>query len=187
MPQRRLTVIDLSNPQSMTQSINAISGMRDRIAKADRSVLREVQKVIRRKHISPMLTALHTQRGKERRYPADYPIEFESDRQRKFVMANLRGKPTKRSGALQRGWRARVTIRKMKIVMSLKNSERGARHVLGDVGLGVSKRQMRRYLKPIQRYHKKFWEPAQNIVNEHMDGVVDTARDVLMKWFMEEL
>ncbi len=133
------------------------------------------------------MAELRNQRGKERRYPADYPIEFESDKQRKFVMAKLGGKPTRRSGAMQRGWRGKVTIKQMKLLMTLRNNERGTRHIVGDWGLGVSERQMRRYLKPIQRFHRKFWQPAQDIVEEHMEGVAETARDVLLKWFTEDV
>jgi hypothetical protein len=76
-----------------------------------------------------------------------------------------------------------VSIKGDGVLLDLTNREPSTRYVVGDWGLGVSKTQQRRYLRPIQPYHRKFWQPAQEVVNENMQGFKEETQKILTDWF----
>lgn len=124
-------------------------------------------KYIEQRYLKPLMRDLrYTPR--HRVYPKDYPIKFVSDKQRRFVMAKLAGKPYKRTGKLQRGWHYSIKPDKHgRIMLRIWNESPIAKYVVGEVGLGTSMRSAKRYRQSIQAYHRQGgWRPAQDRVDK---------------------
>jgi hypothetical protein len=126
-----------------------------------------------------MMRELRNQSPPERSYPQDYPIKFVSNKQRRFVMATLKGKPYKRTNSLSNGWYYRIRTSKSKISVTIGNRNNYAGYVVGKFGAGTSKRQMKRYIKPIQPFHSKTgWKPAYATVQKYLIKAQEDARAI---------
>lgn len=134
---------------------------------------------IRRRYLTPMMRELKNQTPPHRSYPQDYPIQYVSEKQRRFVMALLRGKPYKRTHGLSKGWYYRMRTSGSKISVTIGNRRNYAGYVIGKFGVGISKRQIKRYLKPMQPFHKKTgWKPAHKTVQKYLLNAQEDARAI---------
>lgn len=155
--------IDLTNMTTLKKSRNRLKEIVSRITGLERK-LERVKRRIDYEIARPMVNRLKKY-PRPRRYPEEYPIHFVSDRQRKYVMANLNGKPYQRTSSIRRGWRYKLNVEDGKIVLYLNNKSKHAPYVQGLYGLGDRERHIKRYRKPIQPYHTTTgWDEAYEIV-----------------------
>lgn len=133
--------------------------------------LREEVRRLQTRYVRPMLKELKTE-PPHRKYPEDYPFDFTTDLQRRYVMSQLGGKNGggyKRKGSISKFWRANVTLKNGKISLRIRNTKKESLYVYGKVGMGRSASSIRRYLKPMQPAHRiTGWTPAYITVQKWM-------------------
>ena len=132
---------------------------------------------IKSKYIKTLMRSLKYA-PRHRVYPKDYPIKFTSDKQRKFVMANLKTKPYKRRNVIKNGWNYTIKAdRYGRIVFELWNDSPTAKYVVGEVGLEDKTGKRDKYRKYIQKFHRKSgWIPAQDTFNRTLAKMKKDAK-----------
>jgi hypothetical protein len=179
----RKIVINLNDIRSIERT-EALTRAQLRALKAFPSdVLPQVAKAVQVRSIDPLLNRL-------RIYPprAVYPIEWKSEKQRRYVMMLLRRQnniPYQRTGDLARGWRGETTVTRRKdgIRIFVENvaqnqGKRYSRFVGGDIGVGTSARSMARYQEPMQPFHKNTgWQPFAPLVAHYFEDAKKEARE----------
>lgn len=157
--------IDLTNMQTIKQTRSRLKSVVSKLSGLDNE-LERIKKRIEAEVVKPMMFDLKDY-PRPRQYPEDYPIQFVSDAQRKYVMAKLNGKPYQRTGAIRRGWRYKLYVTDGKIILKLGNKSKHAQYVQGLYGLGDRERHIKRYRKPIMPYHMKTgWQEAHPIIHD---------------------
>lgn len=151
------------------EAIDELAHFVDDMENTNQEMLQET-----RDEIAPhALGELRTQPG-----PAKKPIEWASDKQRKFVMAKLRREnnlPYRRSGKLSRMWV--VEVRGNTIV--IENQSAISKYVYGS--LAQNRQQALRFQQP---FHKNTgWQPATDTASFWLDA----AQEVYMKKFDNRL
>ena len=177
-------VLDLTSADSIKQAKDRIGSMyhyyRDR-----KSFLEDMRSRLRRKYVKKMLRELKEVPDK-REYPDDYPIEFTSDKQRRFVMSKLNGKPYVRTNKIVNSWSVKFKNERGKLTLQVKNKAPEHIYVVGKVGFGVSRRSLRRYKRPIQQFHVKTgWQPAYEIIQKYQQKMEEEADDIIEEWLQE--
>lgn len=178
------TVIDLTDPISILRLENRIAGIREPMQNPN-DFLKEYASLLRRKHLRNMRRALKRQVPPRRKYPQDYPLEWTSEKQRKYVWGYiLKGKPYTRKNKIQSGWKNKVSIRSNRIVVEMKNSYPESKFVVGLIGMGESKKSIKKYIKPIQRFHTiTGWKPAYITVQKYINRAKEDGEKLAEEWF----
>lgn len=178
-------LIDLSSVNSLKQTITRVDKLKSELIKNES--LDEYTEYIESKYIRPMIKELK-KTPRKRHYPNDYPIEFKSDRQRRFVMSKLGGKPYRRKGSITRGWKYKFYSKDNLIRLKLENVNRSSLFVRGRFGIGKSSSSIRRYTKSIQPFHLKTgWKPAYKIVHKWMDKLKRDNKTDLSNWIRDRV
>lgn len=165
----RGVTVDVTSSRSVKNAIEYTKSLGKTASISSPETLHRYAERIRRRFLIPMMRELRDQKPPKRKYPEDYPIQFVSERQRRFVMATLRGKPYRRTNGLSKGWYYRMKIKGNKITVTIGNRKNYAGYVVGKFGVGVSKRQIRRYMKPMQPYHRQTgWKPAHVTIQKYL-------------------
>jgi hypothetical protein len=184
---RSKLLLDLRNAGTVRETRRQIH-LLENYYKDPTDMLKELQQRIEQQYMRPMMAELKHLTPRRRRYPKDYPVEFESGKQRRFVMAKLAGKPYRRKGSIARGWRSNVKIEDNKIYFRLDNTDSSSEFVVGKWGLGKSSTQIRRYTQPIQRFHiKTGWKPAYIPVQKWMSRAREDAIATVNEWLRQGL
>lgn len=182
MPQISRVLIDLRTEKGVVATQKRLRRTRDEISDSNK-ILKKISRTVERKYMRPMMAELR-KTPPSRSYPDEYPIQFTSDAQRKYVMMLLNGGPYDRTGNLPRGWFYRMRVRRSRFLsIKVANKYPESRYVVGDIGSGISQRAIRRYQKPIQAFHLKTgWKPAYEPVGKAIRLAKEEARDILQKW-----
>lgn len=112
--------------------IDVLIAVREAAIKAPRLMGLAYDRALRR--IKPRILA-DIQAAPPPNTPADYPLRWKSQKQRRFVMAKLRREnnlPYQRTGALQKSWRLRTVYSDGAGVLSLESDDPKATFVQGD-------------------------------------------------------
>lgn len=142
-----------------------------------------------------------------RKYPADYPISFASDKQRKYVMAKLKGKPYNRTLGMARGWYFTLQFGKKKrkqrnnggdmnspvfpifptykefLYILVGNEQSYASQVTGFYGMGDKKSDVRDYMKPVMGMHiKTGWTPAHRTISKYSKRIYKELGAAIKSW-----
>lgn len=148
-----------------------------------RAVLSMLKKDLEKNYAKPLIKELQKYPPK-RRYPQDYPIQFTSDKQRRYVMMMLNGKPYQRTNRMKNSWKYKVDIKRTRVVLRVENTWEESKYVMGKFGLGKSERQIQRYTKPIQRFHQTTgWRSAYQIYQKHVTPAKKRARKIVQEWY----
>jgi hypothetical protein len=118
----------------------------------------------------------------KRSFPADYPIEWTSERQRRAYFASNgfgAGIPYQRTGQLQESWQWRESIADEVYDMSIETEWLNARFVVGTLSQDMDEAQ-----RPMQRFHRiTGWQPAGVTVwqwfGRARDAILERAGDEL--------
>ncbi len=177
----RSVIVKLRTEKDVESAINEIKKMRNTYS-LDANKTKQLAQRIRDKFMKPMLKKLQDIPPR-RNYPDDYPLEWTSEKQRKYVMGFvLKGKPYQRSGDTARKWKYRVTTRNNKIEMKIENRSPHSKFVYGDIGMrrGASREL---YLKPKQRFHTiTGWPSAYEIIQDAVKEAKKDARQKISNW-----
>jgi hypothetical protein len=122
---------------------------------------------------------------KKRRYPDQYPLIFASDKQQKFVMGViLKNKfAYRRTGRLSRAWKTTVHTDKNKIKIGIGNNYKNSKFIIGIFGIGKSMTSIKRYTKPMQKFHKVTgWQPAYKSSNAIHTKIMENSKELLEIW-----
>lgn len=179
----RRTVLDLRDLKSTQETYKRLRASRNHINNSD-SFLRGLRSRIISRYMRPMLRELR-EYPPRRKYPDDYPIEWTSLKQMRYVMGFvLKGKPYKRTGKLAAGWQYRVKIyKKSRISFHLKNDTDYSMFVKGRFGTGTSRRSIKRYIKPMQRFHMiTGWQEAYDPVGKYIKRAKAYAIEETREW-----
>lgn len=118
------------------------------------------------------------QRLKKPAGPVKYPIAWTSDRQRRAFFATNgfgRGIPTRRSGAVQRGWTYTSDVNADALTgeVTLDNRVPYAKYVYGDFTPDFA---------PQQRFHRiTGWERANKVADDLFAEVIDYVDDTFVR------
>ena len=179
------TVLDVRSSRDAARTIKELRAKTTRFTQDEKKMAKDIQRMIETDYLKPMLRELRKIPNK-RQYPEDYPIKFKSDKQRRFVMSKLVGKPYRRKGILKSGWRFRTRTDGSKVKIKVFNKSPVSKYAVGLVGYGKSPRSIKRYLQPIQPFHTKTgWRPAYEIVQEYVDKANKEATTRLENWYAE--
>lgn len=178
-------VINIGSRKSVAAAKKQVEAIQNRYKDTD-AMLMEFSKRIEKEYMKPMLRKLKNEVPTKRRYPSDYPLEFTSEKQRRYVMWKLNGKPYKRSHELERGWFYRVNQKSGKITITIGNDKKYSKFVVGKFGLGFSSRQKRRYVEPQQKFHQVTgWLPAHKTVQKYLIKAKNASTTLVNQWIAE--
>lgn len=176
-------VLDIRNSRTASRTAKKIRDEILRFQRDETEMTRDVERMIERDYLRPMLKELR-KAPPRRMYPYDYPIEYVSDKQRRFVHAKLGGNPYKRTRNSAKGWKHRVKSEAGVISLKVWNKQGYTQFVRGTVGFGSSNRSMKRYISPIQPYHETTgWTPAYKIVQKYINEAKEEAQTYAEEWY----
>lgn len=156
--------IDFRNLKSFSRSLDRIKKLRDRLSISEKLIDRKLKREIESLYIRPLIAKLRYEPPK-RRYPEDYPVNFTSDKQRKFVMANTE-LPDNRTSRMRKSWKYKWATGEGRLELSLWNSNRNSKYVVGTWG---RKYNPDKYENPIQDFHRVTgWKPAHKQIRTTM-------------------
>jgi len=186
-------VLEVGNPDSLKKAADRVGRQASDLRQHLRVAVPQTAGVIRTQVVKPMLEKLGI-------YPPRWigmKMRWKSAKQRRYVMMKLRAEgnlPRKRTFKLRQGWVSTVEVdtKNGAIKVTVENTAtspdsrgRMTRYqpfVSGDIGLGVSRRSMQRYDKPIQPFHKdRGWNPAAPIIQQYYALSIDKAEEFLGK------
>ena len=174
-------VIDLTDIKSFKKSLRRYQKMHT-YYQSRKTFFNGLERDIKRNYMRPMLKELRAVPS-HRRYPEDYPIEFKSDKQRRYVMMILKGKPYKRRNILSKNWKVRIFARANMLRIKVTNDTPYRKYVMGYYGMGKSRRSIKRYIKPMQPFHAKTgWPPAYEIIQKYTEDAREYARKESRIW-----
>lgn len=187
-PFRRL-IIDLRSQDTAKRSIREINAAFKQLTsshgKPVEIMMRRVARHVEVMHIRPMIAELR-EKPRKRTWPDDYPIKYKSDIQRRKVMWLLNGKPYERSNKIVNGWGYKLKTKRGRISIEIENKVPEFKYVVGLIGTGTSRRSIRRYLKPMQPFHRiTGWQPAHETVTKHIGEAKESAGNAVRKWLAE--
>ena len=111
-----------------------------------------------------------------RQYPADYPLEWTSERQRKFVMAKLRREnniPYRRTYRLRAGWRVGLSRVGGGFAFRVENASDYAQFVVGSLAKDTSRAQAYQ-----QQFHRKTgWVLASDTIAFWFDAFTERLNE----------
>lgn len=183
----RRVILDLSTADSAKRSIGEINKAFGDLTegKASEVMLKRVARRVEVFHIRPMMSELKEVPPK-RTYPDDYPIEYKSEQQERFVRWLLGGKPYQRTNRIVNGWGYKVRIRRGRISIEVANKIPEFKFVVGLIGTGTSPRSIKRYLKPMQPFHMKTgWKPAHEIITEYVTRAKEDSVATIRQWLQQ--
>lgn len=182
MKQRKI-YITLTNTENVKKSIRRIREIKKGIR--NDSMYRKISNKAQVKFIRPLLRELQFVPPK-RRYPEDYPIKYTTSKQRRYVMWLLNGKPYVPTNKVVGEWTAKIKYeaRKNRFAITVKNETEYYGYVVGFYGLGVSRRQIKRYLKPMQGFHiDRGWKPIYKPYQKYINKLIPYVRKELATYF----
>lgn len=189
-PGRYRVIVDLSTYSGITAAKAQLKTIYNTY-KNPEGFLVKFEKTLKAKYIRPMLRELKAYPNR-RKWPADYPsgeLEWTSEAQRRFVMMKLRKEdnfPFERNNALKRGWNTKTKISAGKLSIRINNRRPESKYVVGLVGLGKSASSVRRYMRPMQRFHGiTGWQPAYKTVQKYMGRAKEDAVATLKQWLAD--
>lgn len=179
-------VLDLRTADAAYKSLRDINkAFNFAEGKATDVMLRRVARKVEVTYIKPMMREL-TEVPPKRKYPDDYPLNFVSDLQRRYVMWLLGGKPYQRTNRIVNGWGYRVRTRRGRVSVEVANKIPEYKYVVGLIGTGTSSRSIKRYLKPMQPFHMiTGWKPAHEIVTEYITKAKEDSVETVRKWLQQ--
>lgn len=179
----RKVVLDLRSEDTVKRSMKEVRQSFQTLYGVDSDViLRKIARNIEVFYIRPMMNELR-RTPPRRRYPIDYPVEYVSDRQRRYVMWLLDGKPYERTNKIVNAWGYKVKKGRGKISIEVFNKIPEFKYVVGLIGTGKSQRSIKRYLKPMQPFHAKTgWRPAHEIVEKYVSKARKSSAKTIRNW-----
>ena len=182
----RRIVIDLRSSKAVSKTQQRLQrelGIRGSQGFFTEKMLRDLARKLEVFYIKPMLAELR-EAPSRRTYPKDYPIEFVSDVQRRYVMWLLGGKPYRRKNQIINAWGYKTRIRANgSISFEVFNDAPHMKYVVGLIGMGKSRRSIKRYTKHIQPFHQKTgWKPAYEIVQQYIGEAQEDAVATVKEW-----
>lgn len=186
MATKRGLILRVTDLPQVRDTIKKVENRHNRI-KASHKFLRAVGQEIGRQYFDPAIRTL-------RKYPPNsnrrrIPLRFVSDKQRRYVMGVvLKGKPYKRTHRLGRAWTYHTNVRNNTLYMAFENKVPYRKFVMGNFGMGRSRRQQRRYLKPMQPFHHdRGWQPAYKITQVAVGDARTYAHKRYQQWLKEDI
>lgn len=180
-------IIDLRTADTTRRSLTEINNFFGNFGgeTASSVLLKRVARKIEIFHIRPMMLELKD-KPRKRTYPDEYPIEYVSDKQERFVRALLGGKPYKRSNRIVNGWGYKIRVNRGRFSIEVANKIPEFKYVVGLIGTGTSRRSIKRYLKPMQPFHMiTGWKPAHETITEYVTEAREDARETIREWLRE--
>jgi hypothetical protein len=175
--------INISNITGLQKTYDNIGRAKAVIGRGE--YIKEIERKIKVRYMYPMMRKLKKYPEK-RRYPQDYPIEFTSDKQRKYVMWLLEGKPYRRTGDLRKSWKFNVEYVGSKLRIKVYNELDHYIYIVGYLGLGLSSRSVSRYIKPMQRFHTLTgWNPAYKYTRHYGLRIRSEANDMIRDHYLQ--
>ncbi len=193
------TVLDFSDIESFNAVLGLLEDGQTYFRLGGRLLIEQMEMAITRDHLKPMLSKL-------RRYPPkrdpDKKVNWTSPKQRRYVMwlvsSGQLELPYKRTGALGRGWRGDVTLdfgAKNLLTVRIENvakqrigKDKGkpfAQYVMGNIGLGKSRRSQTRYNRPQQGFHQETgWSLAYEIIQPTVDEIEEAVAEYVDEWIV---
>lgn len=193
-PPRKLNLADL---KALAKHIDDQRARQKRLKEYKNAGLKLLTSELKRKVFSNMLRQL-----KKEPPPAKRPIQWTSERQRRYVMmlltrlAEENGDDDigyKRTHKLRDGWRYSIETKGYRMTITVENTAEAydpikgeyrkyAPFVIGNYGVGISPRSVKRYEKPIQQFHLNTgWKPAHVVINKS----IDKARQIIAERMSE--
>ena len=183
---RRL-LVDLRSADAARRSIKEINRAFADITtgKASEVMLKKLARKVEIYYVRPMMAELR-EIPPSRTYPDDYPIEYKSDKQRRYVMWLLGGKPYERTNRIVNGWGYKLHTKRGRISVEVTNKVPESKFVVGLIGTGTSTRSIKRYLAPIQPFHVKTgWKPAHEIVTTYIAKAKEDSVATIKEWLQQ--
>jgi hypothetical protein len=182
-------VFDLRTVAGAKKSIRELEKLYGRKKVPSNRDMMNIASEIEDELLKPMLQQFIDDVPPERTYPDDYPIEWTSDKQRKYVMGYvLNGKKHQRTNRLVKGWKYKLHVYNRKISLKIYNEEEESKFVFGKVGIGTSIRSIKRYSvgklgeRP-QRFHRiTGWKLAYPLVQKTVLSVEASAKSKIMDY-----
>lgn len=124
-----------------------------------------------------LLNELQTEPPK-RSYPNDYPLEWESDKQRKAYFATDgfgAGIPYKRTGKLAAGWTTDIVTNGLSVSFVIENPSSAAKYVYGSLAQDIN---------AASRFQQQFhritgWQSVAATVDFYLDAMIEQYQDTL--------
>ena len=189
MPRPKKPVIYLDSPESLKKARQVFTRNRKMLA-LTREKISEIVDDIDAKYV----TELKDELG---RYPLprdrNEPVDWESDKQRKFMMWMWKKRglklPHQRTGDMGRAWDVEVSEAKYGYGISIKvdNKLERSKFVVGLAGFRKDSVSIRKYEKPIQRFHKDRWKPAHKIIRPYVVAIQEEFEKQMNEWYGDML
>lgn len=187
MPRPKKPTVYLNNPASIAKARQVFKRNRANLS-ATKNKVREIAKNIEQKFIPPLMEEL-------KRYPEkrsrSKKVDWTSEAQRKKVMWLWKKRgiklPHPRSNELAQGWEASIesSNRDYGIRVTVDNKEDKSQFVVGKVGFRKDSVSIRKYEKPIQRFHKDRWKPAHRVIQPYVKKMEDHFDESMNEWYAE--
>lgn len=186
----RKVILDLRSASGVKRSLHDINKTFANVSSygtTSQYLLRLLTRYMSRHYFNPMLRELQETPPK-RSYPDDYPITYVSPRQRRYVAWLLDGEPHERTNNIVKAWSYRIKQRRGKLSVEINNDIPESAYVVGNIGLGLSTRSIKRYTKPMQPFHKKTgWKPAHEIVRKYVTKAQEESSSVIQRWMSKRV
>lgn len=182
----RKIILNISDPDTINYTVKQIETLIENLRNPKPAVMNKLLTIIENDYVAPTMKKLK-RIPPRRKYPSQYPLEFTSEKQQRYVMGVvLRDqKPYRRTGRLTRGWNYSTKISRNKIKINIENKYKNSQYVVGLLGLGKSSSSVRRYTRPMQKFHKVTgWQPAYKKILELSDSIQKNA-DIILKTWLE--
>lgn len=121
----------------------------------------DISKEISSELEAPLLAELQKYPSRPSYAYGEFP--WKTERQRRYVMAKLKGRRSRRSGKLRKGWRVSITGERGKLIFLVVNTEAYAQFVVGR----FNQKSRDDAVMPIQPFHAPRWKPAVDIVKPY--------------------
>lgn len=175
-------IVSFNNAKEMQKSIQDLKRFKNKVVAQEKLQQEALRKELVKKFIVPLMRKLKKYPPK-RVYPGDYPIKFTSEKQRRYVMMMLKGKPYIRTHGLRRAWRYKTTVKNGVTTFIVSNNAKSAKYVVGKWGRSEKPRQIKEYLKPMQKFHRVTgWTPAYEEINKTSKKMTAYAVKSYKKW-----
>lgn len=180
----RKIALDLSDISTFDIAKKDLEKSISRLINPTRDDMKRLTKIVSKDYLNPMLDDLRVA-PKARKYPSDYPLIFTSDLQRKYVMGFVlkNNIPYRRTGKITKSWQYTFSHKGKNIYVRIENTLPESQFIIGKLGVGRSSSSIRKYLKPMQKFHQKTgWTPSHEIVKGYITKMEKNSNRIIQEW-----